>query len=175
MSTHTRGRMLAAWLACLSWLLPAPCAISAHPPAAPGLPGIWDVRLDQQGTLRGRLVDLEGLPVAGQELELLRGGQSAAQAVSGDAGQFDFAGLPAGVYQIHFDSCAVTCRAWTAAAAPPAARDQLVVLAAPATVRGQQPIQCLFRNPLFIGLVVAAAIAIPIAIHNAKDDRPPGS
>jgi hypothetical protein len=41
--------------------------------------------------------------------------------------------------------------------------------------RGQQPICDLLTNPLVIGLVVAAAIAIPVAIHNADNDSPSGS
>jgi len=42
-------------------------------------------------------------------------------------------------------------------------------------MHGQQPFSAIFTNPLFIGLVIAAAIAIPIAVHNSQSDRPPGS
>jgi hypothetical protein len=69
----------------------------------------------------------------------------------------------------------VTCRAWTHAAAPPAATDQLTVVDGPPLIRGQQPFSAVFTNPLFIGLVIAAAIAIPIAVHNAQHDHPSGS
>ena len=35
--------------------------------------------------------------------------------------------------------------------------------------RGQRPIADFLSGPVLIGLVIAAAIAIPIAIHNSKD------
>ncbi|MCH5375675.1 MAG: carboxypeptidase-like regulatory domain-containing protein [Planctomycetes bacterium] len=139
------------------------------------VPTVSDVRLDPQGTLRGQLVNLQGQPVADQPLELHRGGQTIARASSRADGEFVFQRLPAGVYQIRLGSYAAACRAWTADAAPPSAQSRLIMLSEPITVRGQQPIHEIFRNPLFIGLVVAAAIAIPVAIHNSQDDKPSGS
>jgi len=51
----------------------------------------------------------------------------------------------------------------------------LTVVADQQVVRGQQPFSAIFTNTLFIGLVIAAAIAIPIAVHNSQDDQPSGS
>jgi hypothetical protein len=172
MKMNRRLRMLTAWLACAAWLLPTTRAQAVEP--APGTV-IWDIRLDEHGALQGRLVDLTGQAVAGEPVELQQARRPVARATSDAAGRFTFPQIPAGVYQICFDSHAVTCRVWSAAAAPPAARHELVILAAPLAVRGQQPFHAVFRNPLFVGLVIAAAIAIPIAIHSAKDDRPPAS
>jgi hypothetical protein len=36
--------------------------------------------------------------------------------------------------------------------------------------RGQRPFSDLLSGPLLIGLLIAAAVAIPIAIHNSQDD-----
>jgi hypothetical protein len=42
--------------------------------------------------------------------------------------------------------------------------------------RGQRPFSDLFfADPLLVGLVVAAAIAIPIAVSSSRNDRPAGS
>jgi hypothetical protein len=45
-----------------------------------------------------------------------------------------------------------------------------MMVSSPQLVRGQQPISAVFSNPLLIGLIIAAAIAIPVAIHNSQDD-----
>lgn len=171
-----RGKMLVAWLAVSGWLLPITRAPADDPPAAAvAQPVIHDVRLDSHGNLQGRLIDLEGQPVSQESLELLRDGRVVAQTASRADGQFEFTRLSAGVYQIRFSSYMVVCRVWTDAAAPPAAKSQLTVLSAPPTIRGQQPVSEIFRNPLFIGLLVAAAIAVPVVVHNSRSDSPSGS
>lgn len=171
-----RFEMLMAWLACVTWWLPATSVgAEERPTPSASQPPVSDIRLDPQGRLRGQLVDVRGEPVADEKLELHGGGRMVGCTTSRADGQFDFERLPAGVYQVRFGSYAVACRAWTAEAAPPVAKGRLIVLSEPVTVRGQQPISEIFRNPLFIGLVVAAAVAIPVAIHNAHDDKPSGS
>ncbi|MCL4207671.1 MAG: carboxypeptidase regulatory-like domain-containing protein [Pirellulaceae bacterium] len=171
-----RGKMLLAWLAVSGWLLPiTPARADSPPVASASRPVIHDVRLDSRGSLQGRMIDLDGQPAPQESLELLRNGQIVAQTVSGADGQFEFAQVPAGVYQIRFGSYMVVCRVWTEGAAPPAAKGQLTVLSSPPLVRGQQPASEIFRNPLFIGLIVAAAIAIPVAVHNSRSDSPSGS
>ena len=52
--------------------------------------------------------------------------------------------------------------------APPAASQSLLLVKDGETIRGQQPIANLFTSPLVIGLVLAAAIAIPIAVNNSS-------
>lgn len=172
MKCKGRRSMAVAWLACSAWLLPAlPAPASESQPT----PAVWDVRLDEQGSLRGRLVDLEAQPLENREIELLKAGNAIARTTSDAGGRFAFPQMSTGVYQLRFDTYAVNCRVWTARAAPPAARSEFVVLAAPDTIRGQQPLHAVFRNPLFIGLVIAAAIAIPLATQRSKDDLPPAS
>ncbi len=161
-----------AWLATAAWLLPTLPAPAAESPTAPA---IWDVRLNEQGTLQGRLVDLEGGPLAHRQLQLLQAGTPLAQTSSDSAGRFEFPRMSTGVYQLRFDSYAVSCRVWSARTAPPAARPEFVVLAAPDTIRGQQPLHAVFRNPLFVGLVIAAAVAIPLSTQGSKKDLPPAS
>jgi hypothetical protein len=168
--------MWAAWLAVAGWWLPTASVFPDDGLTRPvAQPVIHDIRLDLQGTLHGKLIDLEGRPVIEETLELIREGQTITRAISGQDGQFRFAQVAGGIYQIRFGSSMVVCRVWTDAAAPPVAKSQLIVLEAAPVVRGQQPVSEIFRNPLFIGLLVAAAIAIPVAVHQSQGDKPSGS
>jgi hypothetical protein len=162
------------WLASCLWFLPPSVFLSAGE-ANKEAPPVRDIRLNQDHSFEGRLLDLEGEPVAGKLLRLQQSGREITRTTSRDDGQFRFRKVPAGLCQIRFDDYAVTCRVWTTKAAPPVAKDQLIVLAEPPTVRGQQPASALLYNPLVYGTLIAAAIAIPIAVHNSNDDKPSGS
>lgn len=165
-----------AWLAVAAWLMPAMQATADEPTLRPETqPIIHDLQTDFQGTMHGRLIDLEGRPVIEETLELIREGETIARAVSDSNGRFRFASVSTGVYQIQWKSSVVVCRVWAATVAPPVAKDKLVLLDAPPLVRGQRPAREIFHNPLFIGLFVAAAIAIPVAVHQSRKDQPPSS
>jgi hypothetical protein len=131
---------------------------------------VYDVRLAEDGSFAGRLLDPSGKPLVGETVLLRQADRTLAQARSGDRGEFSFPGVRGGVYQVTIGASAVACRAWTHQAAPPAATSELPIVTHPDVIRGQQPISCLFSNPLFVGLIIAAAIAIPVAIHNSQDD-----
>lgn len=133
-----------------------------------------DVVLGARGTLSGELRDRQGrirprIPV------VLWKGENVVQRVRTDTkGRFQFAGLRVGVYRVIAPDASVGCRAWTAKIAPPAARQSLLLVADDVSARGQQPLKERFvANPFVMGTVIAAAIAIPIAIHNSGDDDAP--
>ena len=158
-------------LACLGWLLPVQ-ATSAVQPSAAGVSSratVQDVRLGDQGTLAGQLLDASGRPVAEQPVALLQGTKVLAETRTDGAGRFSFPQVRGGVYQLTSGTAWVACRVWTNQAAPPAAQGQVLVVSEGEIVRGQQPISALFTNPLVIGLIIAAAVAIPLAIaHKEK-------
>jgi hypothetical protein len=165
-----------AWLAVSAWLFPTAGWTANDEPLRPETqPIIHDIRLDPQGTMHGRLLNLEGRPVIEETLELIREGETITQAMSDSDGRFQFSPVSTGIYQIQWKSSMVICRVWTDAVAPPVAKDKLVVLDVAPLVRGQRPAREIFHNPLFLGLFVAAAIAIPIAVHQSRSDRPPSS
>jgi hypothetical protein len=153
--------------------------VRGAPPAGGGeaLAGaaVVDVRLDEQGSLRGTLVSVSGQPLAARPLLLQQFGGAEVRTESDATGGFVLRGVRAGMHRLVADDQIATCRVWTNAAAPPSAADRLTVVAGRPLIRGQQPISAVFTNPLFIGLVIAAAIAIPIAVHNAQNDHPSGS
>ena len=172
-----RSRVVAACLACATWVFPMHALQAQSPSSAddsrPAILG--DVRLDSAGTLRGKVVDGQGQPQRDQRLRLYRAGELLGELRTNPEGDFAFPRLRGGVYQLQLREVMVTCRVWTRAAAPPIAREQLLLVDAPEIARGQQPIGEIFTNPLFLGLLVAAAIAIPVAVHNSQQDPPPSS
>lgn len=180
MRTATRClRTLAVSLACVGWILPmTPSQVRAaeHTAASPARPMVHDLKLDQRNAFQGQLLNAAGQPLVDQALTLRTNGELVAQTKTDESGLFHFGDLRGGVYQIGIADAVVTCRVWTANAAPPAAKEQMLIVAgSEEIVRGQQPIGAIFTNPLVIGVVVAAAIAVPLVVHNNSDEKPPGS
>ena len=170
-------RINAASLAISTCLVPLPLvqAATTQDGESPRPSILGDIRLDVQGALRGKMVNGQGHALTDQPLRLLRDGKLLGETRTDSQGDFVFEELQGGVYQVQVDQAMVTCRVWTRNAAPPVAREQLLLVDAPELARGQQPIGQIFTNPLFLGLLVAAAIAIPISIHNSQKDAEPSS
>jgi hypothetical protein len=170
-------RATAVTLACLGCLWPVGELPAAEQPAAkpPTAAPLQDVCLDATGSLAGQAFDAAGQPASRQPMTLLQGSRVVAQTRSDAAGRFVFPQVRGGVYQISNGTANTACRVWTKAAAPPAAQGQVVLRTEAEVVRGQQPISCLFTNPLVVGLIVAAAVAIPLAVHQSRGEEPSGS
>lgn len=133
-----------------------------------------DVLLDGKGTLSGELRDRQGRAIPRTPVLLWKGEYPIQHVRTDDQGRFAFSGLRVGVYRVASRRASVACRAWTAKIAPPSARQRLLVVAQNVSARGQQPLKERFiANPFVMGTVIAAAIAIPIAIHDSGDDDGP--
>jgi hypothetical protein len=151
-----------------------------------------DVALSADGRLTGQAMSLQGQPLAGQSI-VISNGRTVASTTTNSKGEFQFAGVRGGAYSVYTGEQTQTCRVWTAAAAPPSATRGLMIVQGDEAVLGQNrgavycgtPVHCgtpvggpmtgmreALRNPLVIGGIVAAAIAIPVAIHNSNDDDP---
>lgn len=193
---NTLGRA-ASWLAAVAMvaapgmasavestpLLPAPTSAS---PAVKPL-SVVDVALDASGALNGQAMSSQGQPLAHAPVTLDDGTRQW-QATTNADGAFRFDGVHGGSYRIQSGNQMQLCRAWKAGTAPPSANRAVMVVDGQPTVLGQycgSPVGCgtpvcdglsgckeLLRNPLVIGGIIAAAIAIPVAIHNADDDDP---
>ncbi len=99
---------------------------------------------------------------------LLRDGQTIATGLSNEEGRVTFSGLSGGPCQLRIEEQITAVRLWTATAAPPVAVDQLLVVSDQNVQRAQQSLCHLCgQEPLMIGLLIAAAIAIPIAVHDS--------
>lgn len=163
-------------LACASWVLPTH-ELAAAQPSAVGVPAtqIVDVRLDEHGALHGRLVDSTGQASADRTVLLQQAGGPPLAAQTDASGRFLLPRVAPGVHRAMAGQTAMVCRVWTLSAAPPSAVPEVLLAADPSVVRGQQPFSAIFTNPLFVGLVIAAAVAIPLAVHKSRGDRPSGS
>ncbi len=172
-----KTRITLAALSCLGMLSGPVPAIELEFDASPGLfpATILDVKLDERNALHGEVRDAAGTIESNTEVQLRLDGVSLQRTHTNRWGRFVFPGLKGGMYQILTPATSITCRVWTANAAPPKAQAAILVASNTGLSRGQQPISEAFVfNPFLMGALIAAAIAIPIAIHNA-DDRPPGS
>ncbi len=152
-------------------------ALGANP-AAKQVPVVTDVKL-KSGTLLGQVVDAQGKPVAGVPVSLSSGGRKLIGGKTNEYGGFAFKGLAnSGVYQVAAAQGQGTFRVWPERIAPPSAQPGALVVAGGETLRGQYGMlgfRNLLGNPWIIATLVAAAIAVPVAIHNSDNGPNSGS
>jgi hypothetical protein len=160
---------VAVCLATLGFCIPQ-VAIAAAPQAGKA-PVVTDVRLHESGAMLGQVVSPENLPASGLQVALQSNGKPLAVATSDKNGYFAFAGMQNGVYEVVAPEGRAMYRVWTPATAPPSAQLGALVVNGNDTVRGQHAMhgfRNLMANPWFVAGVIAAAVAIPVAIHNSK-------
>jgi hypothetical protein len=128
-----------------------------------------DIDLGRSQQLRGQLVNRDGKPLANQRVVAIQGDRTPMQTMTDRSGRFVFVGLKAGLYQVQAEHGLAMCRCWSDSTAPPAAVNELLLVSDAQAVRGQRPFAEILSGPILIGLIIAAAIAIPIAIHESQD------
>jgi hypothetical protein len=169
----------AAALACINLLVPLQLVQAANPPASKkaastqspptaSRPVTRDVKLGAASDLRGQLVDKNGVRLAKRIVVAVHADKTSLETVSDANGQFRFAGAKPGMYQIASERSYQVCRCWAVDTAPPKASPELLMVEGDVTLRGQRPIGELLSGPVLIGLIIAAAIIIPIAVHNSQ-------
>jgi hypothetical protein len=131
-----------------------------------------DVALDAGGRLRGQVVNVQGVPAAGATVWLRQAGLEPAETHTDALGRFSFGRLSGGLYQVLVGRQSRLVRVWAAGTAPPVAQDAALVVVGGDLARGQMPLEDFFASDAVVvtGLV-AAAIALPIALHNSKDEE----
>jgi hypothetical protein len=182
---------VAAGLAVSGMCLPNSLALGndAHKASTPGsslapsAARIQDVALQPGGLLVGQVLDTKMQPMRGAAVVVQVEGQTAATTATDGRGLFAVSGLHGGVHQVVVGDATENCRLWVAGTAPPSAMPQLRIVPGQAeVVRGQwgpppsyNTMMGWATNPWVIGGVVAAAIAVPIVLHNVDDDDEEGS
>lgn len=129
---------------------------------------IPDVTLGPNGTLSGQALNAQGKAKIKYAIQVEQNGKIVGKSTTDGEGHFEVAKIGAGVSKVITDDATFVCRCWTAEAAPPASKGQLLVISQEGVERGQRPVGEIVTNPLFVGAVIAAAIAIPIAVHSSK-------
>ncbi len=176
MSARFVFRHVAVWFALLGTLSP-PRVAATEPARAPRVV-THDVCLDARGRLHGVVVNGQGQAQVAATVTLGRTDRPGPRQSlrTGGEGQFCFEDVKAGTYQLETSEGVCLCRLWTSTAAPPAAAKSLLVVNDAQITRGQRPIGELFRSDaVLMATVVAAAIAIPIAVHKSKSKDAEGS
>lgn len=173
---------LAAWGVCLSG------AAFAGPPAHK--PVVRDVALTNDGALVGKLVDAQGLPLAGVDVTLVAEQQPLGTRTTSREGVFTFRGVRGGIYQLTGANGAATYRLWAPGTAPKGTGSMALLTAGEAVVRGQYyganysygyqqgPLsraKFYLANPWVVSGIAATAVAVPVGIANADEGDVPAS
>ena len=152
-------------------LLPLPFVQGAQPASQTemGSAIVVDVALGTGGELFGQVVDADGRPVAGTQVAILNQTKNQVTRWPTDrAGRFVARNMSGGLHQLQTPNGLLVCRCWVVRTAPPASTNQLLIIDDARIARGQRPIGELL-TPIVIGLLIATAIAVPIAVHNSQD------
>ena len=127
---------------------------------------IVDVSLGYDGALRGQLLDGNGQAVAGTTIALVQLNRVTAITRTDKAGRYAFENVRSGSYLLQSPSASRMCRVWTTNTAPPNAIPQALLVEGQSVVRGN--VMAFLGNPWVLGLLAAAAIAIPLSIRRKK-------
>ena len=105
---------------------------------------------------------------------LRSGDQELGAAKTDQAGRFAFSGLRGGVYQLATAESQGVVRVWAPRTAPPYAQQGVMLVSGESVVRGQafRNIGSFASHPWVMAGIIATAVAVPIAIHNANRDDP---
>lgn len=134
-----------------------------------GLAG--DIALQPGNQLFGRLASINGAQTGQVIVELKQGQRVVATTKTDAAGEFRFDRVRGGVYEVVSPLGQRVVRCWQPGTAPPSAVAQVDVDDA-LVLRGQaHPLAVGLANPWVITGIVVAAIAIPVALHENRNDR----
>jgi len=167
------------FLACVGMILPASILQAAvkgepstHRTSAQDTPFV-DVALRPGGVLLGQVLGSNGPPPEATPVSLRQAGRQLATAPTTPAGHFSFKGLRGGTYEITAARASGIFRVWDPNTAPPSARPGALVVSRGSRVRGAEgPLGHWLTCPLILTALVAAAVAIPVGIHNHRIHSP---
>jgi hypothetical protein len=178
---------LLVWTAMLGVLAPTSVVGAAEPgrvvAARKRGPAVVDAVLTDAHGLQGRVYNAQGKPLTGIDVFVVAPNGEHVRTRTNELGDFEVNGLKGGVYQLAAGHGSQMVRAWTEGTAPPAAEKQVLLVSDPRVLAAQyepgtfghflEEGKLMLSNPLVVGGIIAAAVAIPVAIHNADDDDAP--
>ena len=172
MKTFKTFRAAIVALTCLGVVVPRG-AIAANPVVVDGVPVsqvVEDLEL-QNGALIGGLVDASGKGVADAPVVIGQEGKPVAELRTDEEGRFAVKGLKPGLYQVVSHGKVSTHRVWESGKAPAEAKRGVIHNVDPQVARGasHHGLLGILSNPLVLALIIAAAIAIPLALDDDDD------
>lgn len=130
---------------------------------------VLDIGLKQDGVFAGRVVDHTGTPAAKSEVTIRQGQQVVAKTTTDSEGRFAVKGIKGGVYEVASGTTVGTYRVWNETVAPPAAKEQALLVLGQNGTRGKYGAMG-GGTILLAGAVIAALVVGIIAIDEANDD-----
>ncbi|QDS87980.1 hypothetical protein EC9_21650 [Rosistilla ulvae] len=135
---------------------------------------IKNVRLGAASKLRGAIVDHNGRPVAGAPVVVGQQGKIVAQLDTAADGRYEVADVAPGIYQVASYAGVQTVRLHAADAPAGSVEGVVQVIDSEGISRGQSNgrfslLKRIATNPLTWAVVIAAAIAIPLALDDNDD------
>ena len=169
-----RARLFNRCAVALSMLgmLTGQLAQAAAPVTEKAASRISDVGLHEGGTLRGVLVNSAGAAEAGVSVVLKQEGEVRASTRTGPSGEFAFRDVSAGLVELDTPNGQGIYRLWAPRTAPPSAEAGILLVDGQHVQRGQgrsawlQSLGGTLANPWVLALIVAGAIAIPLALDS---------
>ena len=138
---------------------------------ASATPDVVDLRVDKDGTFCGRLVTPRGNAVSGANVELMRNSDRIAAVKTDPNGYFVLPTPLPGVYHVSDGTWIQSIRIWASGTAPPAAIDQILIVAKEPIIAGQvSPLRYWMANPNVMLATAAIAIAVPVLIYRPASD-----
>jgi hypothetical protein len=150
-------------------MLVAPVAHGAGPGAGRQPAVVRDVALLPDGSLHGQVVNPQGKAASQVAVQFGRLDLAPQTTVTGLDGRFAVQGLRPGIYQFQTATGSGVYRVWAPHTAPPAAHAGVVLVEQETIILGQNGTAWGYiANPWVMGLIAAAAIAIPLALDNGS-------
>lgn len=166
------------WVLALT-LVAAPSLTFANANTSSDKLELRNVELTPAGSLEGQLLDSAGSPLANAEVTIRSQAdvnKVAQRLVTNEKGQFLATGLSNGMCVVEADEATYAVRVWEKGSAPPRSLTTVAFVAEDETVRGQSRFTSnRFTNwvrsltptqKVACGVLIAAAIAIPIALDD---------
>jgi protease II len=139
--------------------------------AEPSRPAVSDVALQQDGVLRGQVLNTTGTPQAKLQVALVKNGKLVATTETNTKGEFAIANVNPGVYQIESQHAGGVYRVWEKRTAPPAAKSGVLMVGDTNVVRAQLGGEK--YGPAIRGAIAGGLAGAGLAV--ALDHNPAGS
>lgn len=175
MKTLNLVRGAAVALATLGLMLPAPQVQAASGKALNVKTvdaSMLDIGLQADGAFAGRVVDHTGTAANHAEVIVRQGSKEVARTTTDAQGRFAVKGLRGGVYEVASGKTVGTYRVWQSEVAPPAAKEQALLILGENGARGQ--FGGLGGGMIFVVTAVIATViisAISLDRINEVDDK----
>jgi hypothetical protein len=174
MNTKHAFRRAALTLAGAGLLAPQSILMAAGPVGSTTVPAIQsasirDVSLTQAGSLRGQVVDSQGVALASTTVKVQSAGREIASTTTNEQGEFTFNDLRGGNYTINAGDSTGVYRVWTANAAPPAAKQGLLLVSRRQTARGQGIAGMGSRTGIIVLGAAAGIVTAGVTANNDND------